>query len=105
MRAIKGTRFIVAILLMQVAILFAARVDAAQSLTPAALTGRVSSQEEGAMEGVIVSAKRTGSTIRISVATDQKGNYSFPRAKLEPGEYTITSRAVGYDMEPAKVQL
>ena len=33
----------------------------AQSSSAATLMGRVSSQEEGAMEGVLVSAKRTGS--------------------------------------------
>ena len=38
----------------------------------AALTGQVTSAEEGAMEGVVVSAKRDGSTITISVVTDAK---------------------------------
>ena len=36
----------------------------------ATLTGQVSSAEEGAMEGVVVSAKKDGSTISISVVTD-----------------------------------
>src|SRR5262249_6956308 len=80
------------------------RVNAAQN-SAAALTGRVSSQEESTMEGVLVSAKRTGSAIRITVATDQQGRYSFPRTKLEPGEYTITMRAIGYDMDPVKAQV
>jgi hypothetical protein len=35
----------------------------AQTLGPTALTGTVSSAEEGKMEGVVVSAKRPGSTI------------------------------------------
>ena len=34
----------------------------------AALTGTVSSAEEGAMEGVLVSAKLAGSTVTITVA-------------------------------------
>ena len=38
-----------------------------------ALTGQVSSAKEGAMEGVVVSAKKTGSTITVSVVTDEKG--------------------------------
>jgi virginiamycin B lyase len=38
-----------------------------------ALTGQVSSAEEGPMEGVLVSAKRAGSTVTTTVVTDDKG--------------------------------
>jgi streptogramin lyase len=65
---------------------------------PAALAGHVTSAKEGAMEGVIVSAHRDGSRLTISVATDAKGEYSFPAAKLEPGHYRLSIRAVGYDL-------
>ena len=65
----------------------------------AALTGRVSSQEEGRMEGVLVSAKKAGSTITITVVSDGQGRYSFPASKLSPGEYALHIRAVGYDLE------
>ena len=41
-------------------------VLAAQAQAPIALTGQVSSTAEGAMEGVIVSAKRNGSTVTMS---------------------------------------
>jgi streptogramin lyase len=64
----------------------------------AALTGVVSSAQEGAMEGVVVSAHKPGSIVTVSVTTDAKGRYSFPDSRLEPGEYTITIRAVGYDI-------
>ena len=63
-----------------------------------ALSGQVSSAEEGAMEGVVVSAKRDGSTITISVITDAKGRYAFPAARLEPGKYTLRIRAAGYQL-------
>ena len=33
------------------------------------------------MEGVVVSAKKAGSTVTISVATDDKGRFSFPADK------------------------
>ena len=66
-----------------------------------ALAGTVSSAEEGAMEGVLVSAKREGSNKTITVVTDDKGRYRFPAARLEPGKYTITIRAVGYDLAGA----
>jgi virginiamycin B lyase len=64
-----------------------------------ALSGQVSSAEEGVMEGVLVSAKKDGSNIRITVVTDAQGRYSFPAAKLEPGHYQISIRAVGYDLD------
>src|SRR5205823_11033084 len=65
----------------------------------AALTGQVTSAEEGAMEGVLVSAKKEGSTITITVVSDDKGNFSFPANKLEPGKYNIAIRAIGYDLQ------
>ena len=71
-----------------------------------ALTGKVTSQEEGAMEGVIVSAKRERSTITVSVVSDAQGQYSFPVERLEPGTYAISIRAVGYDLtSPGPVEL
>src|SRR5690242_15889284 len=68
----------------------------------AALTGVVSSQEEGNMEGVLVNAKKEGSTITVTVVTDQKGNYSFPADRLSPGKYTISIRASGYTLTGPK---
>jgi streptogramin lyase len=64
-----------------------------------ALAGSVASAEDGALEGVLVSAKRTGSTITVTVVSDAKGHYSFPSGKLEPGQYALTIRAVGYELE------
>jgi virginiamycin B lyase len=64
-----------------------------------ALSGQVSSAEEGAMEGVVVSAKRAGSTITISVVTDAQGRYAFPADKLAPGDYALKARATGYDVD------
>jgi virginiamycin B lyase len=72
-------------------------VLAAQAQAPIALAGQVSSPAEGAMEGVIVSARRAGSSITVSVVTDEKGRFGFPAAKLEPGHYSISIRAVGYE--------
>ena len=50
------------------------------------------------MEGVVVSAKRAGSTVTVSVVSDDKGHFSFPTTKLEPGHYTLRIRAIGYDL-------
>ncbi|HTF14054.1 MAG TPA: carboxypeptidase-like regulatory domain-containing protein, partial [Burkholderiales bacterium] len=65
----------------------------------AAIAGKVTSAEEGAMEGVLVSAKKAGSTVTLTVVSDAQGRYSFPSAKLEPGRYAIRIRAVGYDLD------
>jgi streptogramin lyase len=69
----------------------------AQSQT--ALSGQVASAEEGPMEGVLVSAKKRGSTVTVTVVSDDGGNYSFPAAKLEPGQYSLRIRAIGYDLD------
>jgi len=62
------------------------------------LTGIVKSSAEGAMEGVLVSAKRVGGSITTTVVTDKSGRYSFPADRLAPGKYNITMRATGYDL-------
>src|SRR5258708_3995468 len=72
----------------------------------AALTGQVTSAEEGPMEGVLVSAKKAGSTITITVVTNAKGEYSFPADRLDAGHYAIATRAIGYDLNgPAAVDI
>src|SRR5581483_4393627 len=63
-----------------------------------ALSGRVISKEEGPMEGVLVSAKREGSTVTVTVASDSHGDYAFPRNRLSPGRYALRIRAAGYDL-------
>ena len=62
------------------------------------LAGNVSSQEEGLMEGVVVGAKRDGSTMTVYVVSDEKGRYSFPRGRLQAGRYALRIKAVGYDL-------
>jgi len=82
--------------------LLAAGLTAGEARAQAALTGLVSSSEERAMEGVLVGAKREGSTITTTVVTDAQGRYSFPAARMQPGKYTISIRAVGYKLESVK---
>jgi Carboxypeptidase regulatory-like domain len=64
----------------------------------AALTGQVTSDAEGAMEGVVVTAHQDGSIVSISVTSDKTGHYAFPADRLQPGRYTLAIRAVGYDL-------
>jgi virginiamycin B lyase len=63
------------------------------------LAGQVASAEEGNMEGVVVTAKKTGSTIAISVVSDEQGNFRFPTAKIEPGQYSLRIRAIGFELD------
>lgn len=70
----------------------------AQASVRVALSGHVSSTEEGPMEGVLVSAKQAGSTMTFTVVTDEHGGFQFPASKLAPGHYALHIRAVGYDL-------
>jgi streptogramin lyase len=64
-----------------------------------ALSGRVSSDREGAMEGVVVSARQTGSAMTVSVISDMEGKYGFPASRLQPGHYDLTTRAAAYILD------
>jgi streptogramin lyase len=73
---------------------------AAQSET--ALSGRISSAEEGPMEGVLIGARKIGSTVTINVVSDRDGRFSFPAGRLEPGRYSLKVRAIGYDLDASE---
>jgi virginiamycin B lyase len=65
---------------------------------PVALTGVVTSDAEGRMEGVLVTAKPEGGNVTVTVISDNQGRYSFPASKLQPGKYNLAVRAVGYEL-------
>ena len=71
---------------------------AAQAVPPA-LSGKVASDREGPMEGVLVSAKQPGTTITVTVVSDANGDYAFPADRLASGRYELTIRAAGYALE------
>src|SRR5437867_6304530 len=77
----------------------------AQTTSHSALTGKVTSQAEGAMEGVIIGAKKVGSTISTWVVSNAQGQFSFPRDRMEPGKYAVSIRAVGYELPATSVDL
>jgi virginiamycin B lyase len=92
---------------MRSKLMLSSAVVAAVMLFPAAevwaqdvagLTGIVSSDAEDSMEGVVVTASKPGSIVQISVTTDAQGRYTFPENRLDPGEYTLSIRAVGYEI-------
>lgn len=70
----------------------------ANSCCAQTLTGTVSSAAEGAMEGVLVSAQKAGSSITVTVVSDGHGRFRFPDGRLSPGRYALRTRAVGYDL-------
>jgi len=70
---------------------------AAQNLPAAALTGVVTSDAEGAMEGVVISAKKAGSTVTVSVMSDAQGHYRFPANRLFD---TRTEKFAEYPLPP-----
>src|SRR2546425_5911597 len=77
----------------------------AQNPSPSALTGKVTSQSEGTMEGVIVGAKKVGSTITTWVVSNAQGQYSFPRDRMQPGKYAVSIRAVGYELPSTSIDV
>ena len=62
------------------------------------LAGVVTSESNGPMEGVLVKAKQMGGNITVTVVTDDHGRYVFPAGRLAPGRYSLTIRAIGYDL-------
>ncbi len=97
--------------MLAMAALAAAMVQAGPSAagakdTSAALIGQVTSDADGPMEGVVVTAHKDGSIVSVSVTTDKTGHYAFPDNRLEPGHYTLAIRAVGYDLAtPAAAEI
>ena len=99
----KKTFLRMAILAMSAFLFFAASdLTGAASSPNLALSGQVSSKKDGPMEGVLISAKKDGSTITMTVVSDNKGRYSFPASKLSPGRYSLKIRAPGYDLAAPK---
>src|SRR3954462_7547790 len=94
------------IALLFAALLVAPAAPAQNGRAGAALSGTVSSVEEGPMRGVVITARKTGASIAHSVVSDDAGRYAFPAALLEPGRYALSIRAVGYDLNgPVAAQI
>ncbi len=67
------------------------------------LSGRVTSEAEGLMERVVVTAIREGATIAVSVVSDAGGRYDFPVGRLAAGEHVLSIRAVGFELDGPRV--
>ncbi|MDB5809064.1 MAG: streptogramin lyase [Betaproteobacteria bacterium] len=81
---------------------FLAIASLAHAQAPAVtLSGRVTSTTEPRMEGVLVSARKAGSTITQTVVSNAAGHFNFSPAALAAGRYALSIRAVGYELESA----
>ena len=105
MTSMKQAQIFPVILILQAMALLLPAPGRAQTASSVALTGRVSSQEEGPMEGVLVTVRKADAAFTVTVSSDKQGRYSFPQNRLAPGQYTLNIRAVGYEMDPAKVEV
>ena len=70
-------------------------ISGAVAQNGSAITGVVTSPT-GPMEGVLVTAKKDGARVAVTVVTDEKGRYSFPANRLEAGKYNLKIRATGF---------
>jgi streptogramin lyase len=84
-------------LLLVLAIASLSGATRAANATAGQLAGIVTSDAEGPMEGVLVSAKQSPGTITVTVVSDSKGRYTFPPGRLAPGKYLLSIRAIGYE--------
>jgi virginiamycin B lyase len=93
-----------ALLLASVAGLAAAAAFASTSASAdQLLAGTVISPTGQKMEGVLVTARKDGSTINTSVYTDQNGEYYFPT--MEDGKYSVWAQTLGFDTAKSAVDL
>lgn len=87
------------------AVALAALAPLSPLMAAASLEGSVRAPE-GALEGVLVSVKRAGSNMTTTVVSDAQGHYRFPEDRLAPGDYTLSIRAIGYDLaSPSSLRL
>ena len=78
-------KFLLSLTASAAVMLFQATPHTVLAQGTAALSGQVTSEAEGAMEGVVVTARKAGAKFSVSVVTDAQGRYSFPADRLEPG--------------------
>lgn len=68
-----------------------------------AVSGTVQSAEEGVMAGVLISLKKQGTTITVTVPSNKQGQFQFPVSRISAGTYAVTIRATGWDLIEPKM--
>src|SRR5436190_6231167 len=66
------------------------------------LTGTIKSATGQPLEGMLVTARGEGKTIKTTVFTDERGQYFFP--PLEKGSYEMWAQAVGFETARATIR-
>src|SRR5260370_7895821 len=82
------------------ACLFISAVPAVAQMAPPALIGGVTSDREGAMEGVLVSAKKPTGTITVTVTTDATADYAFPADQFGPALHDLPTHTASHSLTP-----
>jgi virginiamycin B lyase len=90
-------------LLVSVASLVVAGFAATTASADQLLTGSVASATGQKLEGVLVSAKKEGSTITTNVYTDLNGEYFFPA--MADGKYQVWAQTLGFKTAKGAVDL
>jgi virginiamycin B lyase len=90
-------------LLASVASLIVAGFAATTASADQLLTGSVASAAGQKLEGVLVSAKKEGSTITTNVYTDLNGEYFFPA--MADGKYQVWAQTLGFKTTKGAVDL
>src|SRR5215510_13982657 len=91
---------------MRSMLLATAAVMATTSFASAAdqqLSGSITGATGQKLDGVVVSAKKEGSTITTSVYTDAQGDYYFPA--MPEGKYNVWAQALGFEQNKVSVDL
>src|SRR6202163_4518802 len=90
-------------LLASVASLVGVGLAATTASADQLLTGSVASAAGQKLEGVLVSAKKEGSTITTNVYTDLNGEYFFPA--MADGKYQVWAQTLGFKTAKGAVDL
>jgi streptogramin lyase len=91
---------------MRSMLLATAAVMATTSFASAAdqqLSGSITGATGQKLDGVVVSAKKDGSTITTSVYTDAQGDYYFPA--MPEGKYNVWAQQLGFEQNKVSVDL
>jgi len=90
-------------LLVAAALIWAGAINGAGETAKSSLTGTAKGAGGATLEGVVVSARASGSNITTSVLTDERGEYVFP--PLDGGRYDVWAQATGYQVARASLAI
>jgi len=99
----KHNVFVVVAVSTLVGLMHALSAQSPSTMTGTVLMGTITSATGQPLEGMLVTARQDGKTIKTTVFTDEQGQYYFP--PLERGSYELWAQAVGFETARANVRL